>query len=110
MVITRIRFSIRKSRSVNDFLWRLDLGLQKSARCQKTEENQVPIQGKTEHSGNLVFSGPVPEPGTKGLMTTSIYTYIYIYIWPYRRYGGGGKMHIHVFPSFSLSVSLSLSR
>ena len=54
---------------VNTFFQRPALGLQKSARHQKLKENQVPIQGKTKHSGNLVFSGPVPQPGTKGLMT-----------------------------------------
>jgi hypothetical protein len=69
MVITRFRFSGRKSKNVNIFVQRPDLGLQKSARCQRTEENRVPIYGKTKHSGNLVFSGPVPQPGTKGLMT-----------------------------------------
>ena len=43
MVITTIRFSGPKSRSVNNFLQRPDFGVQKSARYQKPEENQIPI-------------------------------------------------------------------
>jgi hypothetical protein len=69
MVITGIRFSGRKSRSVNNFTQRPDLGLQKSARYQKPEENQVQLYGKTKHSGNLVFPSPVHQPGTKVLMS-----------------------------------------
>jgi hypothetical protein len=41
MVITRIRFSGRKSRSVNNVFQRPDLGLNKSVLYQKSEENQI---------------------------------------------------------------------
>jgi hypothetical protein len=43
MVIARIWFSGRKSRSANNYLQRPDLRLENAARYKKTEENQVPI-------------------------------------------------------------------
>ena len=70
MVIPRLWFSSGpKSRSANNSVQHLVLGLQKSTQYQKPKEKQVPIYGTIKHSGNLVFSGRVPQPGTKVLMT-----------------------------------------
>jgi hypothetical protein len=66
MVITMIRFSGRKSRSVNMLVKRSDLRLQKSARYRTPRKKQEP---KPSTLGFWFSSGPVPRPGTNGLMT-----------------------------------------
>jgi hypothetical protein len=67
MVITRIWFSGRQSKSVNIFLQQLDLGSQKSAQCHKTEENQIPIYRANPNTlGIWVSLARYPSPELRG--------------------------------------------
>ena len=45
------------------------MGVQKQPSTKKQKKTRFQSKAKPKHFGNLVFSGPVPQPGTKGLMT-----------------------------------------